>query len=81
MAGTKGKSGGTRPGSGRPVLFGAKFGDYLILQRSTIAGVEFKEYTPVLGRVCDINKNEITIQIDDEILTIRFVEMDELALS
>lgn len=79
MTGQKGKSGGQRPGAGRPVSFKARLGDLLIIEQSSISRSKF--YKPELGTVCGINDNELEVQIGNEILVIRFPDPDELEIS
>ena len=73
------KHGGRRPGAGRPAAFRVNHGDYLVIERSSINEAEF--YKPELGRVIGISATELELQIDNEILAIRFPEDGEVEVS
>ncbi len=79
MTGQKGKSGGQRPGAGRPISFKARMGDLLIIERSSISEAKF--YKPELGKIIGIEDNELELQIGNDILVIRFPDPDELEIS
>jgi len=69
MAGKPGKSGGSRPGSGRKAQwFRATHGESLIMERETI-GLEI--HKPVWWRVLSISENEIKFQHNNDIIVIR----------
>ena len=76
MPGKKGKSGGHRPGAGRPTSFKARNGNFLIVERSSINEAKF--YPPELGQVVGISNQEMEIQIGNEVLVIRFPEPGEI---
>lgn len=79
MTGQKGKSGGQRPGAGRPISFKTHIGDLLIIDRSSISEAKF--YKPELGTVCGIEENNLELQIGNDILVIRFPDPGELEIS
>lgn len=72
------KRGGQRPGAGRPKLFQATKGIYLVLERETIGG-EIKK--PELVRVLDVNEREIEVQTGNDIIVLRFPDEGEIALA
>ena len=76
MSGVKGKSGGQRPGAGRPAAFKARRGDYLVVERSSLNEAEFQK--PELGRVVGIGADELELQIGNDILVIRFSHEGEI---
>lgn len=78
MAGVKGKSGGSRSGTGRPAYFKVSHGQFLIIERSSLTG-EFQK--PEAGQVVGISNNELELQIGNDILVIRIPEPDELQVS
>ena len=75
---TESTRGGQRPGAGRPKLFQATKGNYLVLERETIGG-EIK--SPELVRVLSVSENEIELQAGDDIIVIRMPENGEVILA
>ena len=78
MPGTKGKSGGQRPGAGRPAAFKSRRGEYLILERETIGG-EIRK--PELVRLLSISAGEIELQTGNDIIVLRAPDEDEITLA
>lgn len=70
--------GGQRPRAGRPKLFQAVRGIYLVLERETIGG-EIRK--PELVRVLNVRENEIEMQVGNDIIVLRVPENDEIMLS
>ena len=70
--------GGSRPGAGRPKLFQAAKGNYLVLERETIGG-EIRK--PELVKVLSVSENEIEMQVKDDIIVLRFPDDDEVMLA
>ncbi len=70
--------GGQRPGAGRPKLFQATKGNYLVLERETIGG-EIRK--PELVRVLSVSENEIEMQVGDDIIVLRMPENGEVTLA
>lgn len=71
------RRGGQRPGAGRPKLFQAVRGGYLVFERETIGGEIQK---PELVRVLSVSENEIELQARNDIIVLRFPETDEVGL-
>lgn len=76
MSGEKGKSGGRRPGAGRPAYFKCSRDDLLIVERSSLNEARFDK--PELGRVVGIKAGELELQIGYDILVIRFPDDGEV---
>jgi len=70
--------GGQRPGAGRPKLFQATKGNYLVLERETIGG-EIRK--PELVKVLSVSENEIELQAGNDIIVLRFPDDDEVILA
>lgn len=70
-----GTTGGKRIGAGRPSLFQARKGNYLVLEYKTTSG-EIRK--PELARVLSSAETSIEMQTGDDIITLRFVEPDEI---
>lgn len=70
--------GGSRPGAGRPKLFQATKGNYLVLERETIGG-EIRQ--PELVKVLSVSENEIEMQVGNEIIVLRFPNDGEVVLA
>lgn len=70
--------GGQRPGAGRPKLFQATKGNYLVLERETIGG-EIRQ--PELLKVLSVSENEIELQSGDDIIVLRFPGDNEISLN
>lgn len=71
--------GGQRPGAGRPKLFQAKKGDYLILEQQSLK--ELNPFRPPeVVKVLNVTEREIEVQnvTTEAIITLRFVEPDEI---
>ena len=75
---TKSTRGGQRPGAGRPRLFQAIKGNYLVLERETIGG-EIRK--PELVKVLNVSENEIEMQVSDDIIVLRFPDDGEVTLT
>lgn len=79
MPGKKGKSGGPRPGAGRPAYLKVFRGQYLVVERSSTNEAKF--YPSEVGRVVGISNDELELQIGNEILVVRVPEPDEIEVS
>ena len=73
------KRGGSRPGAGRPKLFQAKKGDFLILERQSLKELN-PFHPPEVVKVLNVTEQEIEVQnvTTEAIITLRFVEPDEV---
>jgi hypothetical protein len=79
MPGTKGKSGGKRPGAGRPAKpkLATQHGEYMIFEQETIGG-EIKK--PLLARIVGLTENAIEWQVGDDIYTLRRPDEGEIGI-
>jgi hypothetical protein len=75
---SKSAHGGQRPGAGRPKLFQATKGNYLVLERETIGG-EIRK--PELVKVLSVSNNEIELQVENDIIVLRMPNEGEVALA
>lgn len=70
--------GGQRSGAGRPKLFQAVRGVYLVLERETIGGEILK---PELVKVLSVSNDEIEMQTGNDIIVLRFPDDSEVTLA
>jgi len=79
---TQSTHGGQRPGAGRPKLFQAKKGDFLILERQSLKELN-PFHPPELVKVLMVTEQEIEAQnvATEAIITLRFPEPNEIQLS
>lgn len=79
MSGTRSKSGGPRPGAGRPAYFKVSRDQWLIIERSSLNTARFDK--PELGRVVGISSDELELQVGNDILVIRIPDDGEIEVS